>query len=216
MWLLHSLTHVGKTIKNVGPTRTIKVLWSSWQDWNADTELGIDTQGILHLEGNNTYFPSRSLPLKEFFAECKLPRNFLFVDVGAGKGRAMALAALAGFKRIKGIELFDSLCAIARGNLEKLQVSTPEFQFEVQCADALKYPIDTSDQIFYLYDPFDEKTTQAFFKRVADSSICTQFKVFVIYHINLLSDYTVGDAVFAGWKKQTLEFHGNRFYVYSN
>ena len=41
-----------------------------------------------------------------------------FVDIGAGKGRAMLLAAEMPFRRIVGVELHPQLAAVARRNLE--------------------------------------------------------------------------------------------------
>jgi hypothetical protein len=45
------------------------------------------------------------------------PGRYTFIDYGAGKGRALALASGMGFGRVIGLELFPSLCADARRNL---------------------------------------------------------------------------------------------------
>jgi len=46
-------------------------------------------------------------------------RNFTFVDLGCGKGRALLLARDFGFKQIVGLELSAVLAEAARANLEK-------------------------------------------------------------------------------------------------
>ena len=53
-----------------------------------------------------------------------------FLDVGAGKGRAMLLAAELPFRRIVGVELHPALAAIARTNIKLYRSShqTPPLQ----------------------------------------------------------------------------------------
>lgn len=80
--------------------------------------------------------------------------------------------------------------------------------------DALDQELEAEDQVVYLYDPFDPATTRAFFGRVLESWRRQVREIHVVYHNNLLRDAGPGHEVFRGWRAETKEFLGNRFFVF--
>jgi SAM-dependent methyltransferase len=82
-------------------------------------------------------------------------RNFAFVDLGSGKGRAVLLAATYGFARVIGVELSAELDAIARSNVERVtrrvRSSSP---IELVCGDARTYSLPCRSLVVFLYNPF--------------------------------------------------------------
>lgn len=85
------------------------------------------------------------------------PARFTFIDYGAGKGRALVLAHGMGFARVVGVELFESLCDLARANLAALARRSPRAaDIELLCMDAADYSPPPGDLFCYFYNPFDD------------------------------------------------------------
>ena len=75
-----------------------------------------------------------------------------FVDIGAGKGRALIVAARYPFKKIVGVEYSAKLAAICDSNLRKLNL---EARCEVIVADAADFQFSSGNLLAFLYNPFD-------------------------------------------------------------
>ncbi len=94
--------------------------------------------------------------------------RYTFLDVGAGKGRAMLVASLHPFRDVQGIELNPQLAAIARNNLrlfaEHPQASplAPATVFE---GDALEAPLPSSPTVAFLFHPFEAPVLRRFVAR---------------------------------------------------
>jgi SAM-dependent methyltransferase len=77
-----------------------------------------------------------------------------FLDIGSGKGRVMIIAAIAGFERIYGVELDQSLCLVAKRNIEitagRLNYSTPS----IYNADATCYIPPEDLNVAFMFNPF--------------------------------------------------------------
>jgi SAM-dependent methyltransferase len=81
---------------------------------------------------------------------------YTFVDVGAGKGRALLLAAELPFRKVIGVELSEELAGIAQGNVERWShVSrTNAKKIRVVHRDATKFRWPRTPLLVYLYNPF--------------------------------------------------------------
>jgi SAM-dependent methyltransferase len=81
--------------------------------------------------------------------------EFTFIDVGAGMGRAVLLAAELPFRRVVGIELNLTLASIARKNIARLRaagrVPAPT---RLICADAADYAFPAGPSLVFLFNPF--------------------------------------------------------------
>jgi SAM-dependent methyltransferase len=80
-------------------------------------------------------------------------RDYTFIDLGSGKGRALLLAREFPFTRIVGMELLPELHAVAQQNVARL----PEGErghFELLCGDARQFAFPTVPTFVYLFDPF--------------------------------------------------------------
>ncbi|MDE0519003.1 MAG: hypothetical protein OXH36_05570, partial [Bdellovibrionales bacterium] len=65
------------------------------------------------------YVPTPIIPFFKLIKSLTLSPSSVFVDYGAGKGRAMILAAESGaFSKIKGLEFSPSLFEIAQENIQ--------------------------------------------------------------------------------------------------
>lgn len=111
----------------------------------------------------------------------KLPDSASIVDLGCGKGRVMVVAAYFGFKQITGIDFAKELCEEAARNMEKTQQKIPGIRWNIVHANVLDYTILPDDAIFFMFNPFAERTLVSFLKKLERS--CKQFprKTYFIY-----------------------------------
>ena len=79
----------------------------------------------------------------------------VFIDFGAGKGRALMLAAKRPFKGVIGVEITPELCVTAKANLKVFEghndCCAPA---EVLCSDASSYELPSDPLVLFLYNPF--------------------------------------------------------------
>jgi SAM-dependent methyltransferase len=78
-----------------------------------------------------------------------------FIDVGAGMGRAMLLAAELPFRRVVGVELNPALARIARRNLSVWRATERVLMpMKIVCGDAVEYPLPAGPCLAFLFNPF--------------------------------------------------------------
>jgi SAM-dependent methyltransferase len=75
--------------------------------------------------------------------------QFMFIDIGCGKGKALLVAA-SRFRTVIGIEIVPALVAIARQNLAKLKIRNA-LLFEM---DARRFPFARVPTVVFLCNPF--------------------------------------------------------------
>lgn len=96
----------------------------------------------------------------------------VFLDVGAGKGRAMMLASQYPFLRVEGVELNTELAAAAERNLQlwrESELANALAPVTLHQADATSYPLPTEATLAYLFHPFEEKLLRRFLRHIARS-----------------------------------------------
>jgi SAM-dependent methyltransferase len=83
------------------------------------------------------------------------PELATFVDVGAGMGRVVLLAARRPFRRVVGIEISPALVEIARDNLAAAHgAQRAAKDVRIVAADAASFTFPRGDLVVYLYNPF--------------------------------------------------------------
>jgi SAM-dependent methyltransferase len=137
-----------------------------------ERELGIATMGRIEaIDAAGAGALPQHLPNAVFYAPLQFPKfrrlmraaqpydpaDYTFIDYGAGKGRALVLAAEMGFRRVVGVELFESLCAEARANIAARAGRDPRAAaIELLCMDAAAYVPPPGNLFCYFYNPFDD------------------------------------------------------------
>lgn len=94
--------------------------------------------------------------------------RYTFLDVGAGKGRAMLTAALHPFHQVTGIELNPRLAAINRENIRLFESSpnaSPLAPISLIEADALEAPLPETPTVAFLFHPFEAPVLRRFMAR---------------------------------------------------
>jgi SAM-dependent methyltransferase len=137
-------------------------------DRHYDKVHGVDTNGVsqpdeLSLLTNNARFAQEYTPTPTHVFRRALStlevdfRQFVFVDLGSGKGRMLLLAAEWPFLRIEGVEFASELHQIAKRNVAVFASRRPSGpHIVVRHEDAAEYTIPEDPCIFYLYNPFGE------------------------------------------------------------
>ena len=89
-----------------------------------------------------------------------------FLDIGAGKGRAMLLAASCPFRRIVGVELHPELAATARDNIERWQAAQSGPPIRLEEGDAMRLRMPAGPCLAFLFNPFDAVLMDRFLTRL--------------------------------------------------
>jgi len=81
--------------------------------------------------------------------------SYTFVDLGAGMGRALLLAAEFPFRAVIGVEMHPALTRIGRRNLAKWRAAGRACapMRMVQC-DAVEFPLPPGPCVVFLFNPF--------------------------------------------------------------
>jgi SAM-dependent methyltransferase len=96
----------------------------------------------------------------------------VFLDIGAGKGRAMLLASQSPFLRVEGVELNPALAAIAQANIA-LWAAAPHAgalaPLRLHHADATQQPLPREPTLAFLFHPFELPILRRFLRHVERS-----------------------------------------------
>ncbi|MEA2719039.1 MAG: hypothetical protein QOJ39_903 [Candidatus Eremiobacteraeota bacterium] len=109
------------------------------------------------------------------------PEDATFVDLGAGMGRVVMLAARRPFRAVIGVEISPALVEIARENLASLR--DPERivrDVKIVRADAAEYVFPRGDLVLFLYNPFRGPVMEAVLERLRTAG--EQREVVLLYH----------------------------------
>jgi SAM-dependent methyltransferase len=108
--------------------------------------------------------------------------RFTFIDIGAGLGRVVLLAAMRPFRQVVGVEVSAALRETARDNLTRRRRIDPPLackDVRIICADAAGCRFPRGDLVVYLYNPFGERTLSRLAAALAER---TSGACYVLYH----------------------------------
>ena len=192
MTIRNSIKKLYSKVRNQGLKKTIVDFLTLLYDYYFDFKNRIDTASwysIADLAKENDvakhavlYQGTKILPLASLFKRLDIKEDQVFVDIGSGKGRVLMLASKYGFKKVKGIEFSGFLCLIAEQNIEKYKaINNSKTHFEIINIDAAKYQIGYDENVFFMYNPFDEFIMKKVLNNIMDSIEENKREVLVIY-----------------------------------
>lgn len=156
---------VGNCIKSVrrhGLVSTITLYWRRLRERMHERHLGIVSGEIISLkelglehEERREYSPTQfnDFRLMEKFLRPESP-NEVFIDYGAGLGRAVVLAARLPFKRVIGIEISPLLAERARENVSRCRANLRCEDVRIVNADAAMFEVPTDATTIFFNNPF--------------------------------------------------------------
>jgi SAM-dependent methyltransferase len=116
----------------------------------------------------------KALPIKH--------EEFVFVDFGSGKGRALLLASHFPFKKIIGVEMTPQLNEIARKNIRIYKDKRRKcFDVESISSEATVFPIPVEKAVFYFFNPFGSNVMSQVLTNIEDSLKRRRREIFIIY-----------------------------------
>jgi SAM-dependent methyltransferase len=153
--------------------------WHRYEDRAFDARYGIDTR-----QGDGAYLQQLSTDSAQFavpyeavqvfmfrrmLGELNLNcRDYVFVDLGSGKGRALLLAARAGFAEVIGVEFAPEIHRDALANVAAFtRKDDAGRRIRLVCQDAADYELPAQNLVLFLYNPFFGEVMEAVASKVA-------------------------------------------------
>ncbi|MBV8052448.1 MAG: class I SAM-dependent methyltransferase, partial [Acidobacteriaceae bacterium] len=145
--------------------------------------------GLLH----SPYQPTEPALFHEMMAKLDIDfRQFVFIDIGSGKGRALRMAADYPFRKIIGIELLAQLHRIAQDNIGKYTSDSQRcYPIQTICGDARKFAFSPEPMVLYLFNPLPEPGLVSLLGNLERSLKENPRPVYVLYHNPLLEHLLV-------------------------
>ncbi len=136
-----------------------------------DLEFGVRTSGLVagrNLKSghradrhNTAYFGVAPSVFREMIVRWRRLKpaapidEFTFVDLGAGMGRALLLAAEFPFRAVVGVELNPTLARIGRRNMAMWRkAGRARSPMRMICGDAAEFELPTGPCVVFLFNPF--------------------------------------------------------------
>jgi SAM-dependent methyltransferase len=133
-----------------------------------DKIYGIDTSGVVQVENIHpdqslhplivAYVGSQPSIVRRAFSALGDIRDYVFVDLGCGKGRVTAVASEFPFRAVNGVELSTALAATARVNAATIARRFPERpKVTIAEANVVDFPLPAGKVVFFNYHAFGEE-----------------------------------------------------------
>jgi SAM-dependent methyltransferase len=190
---MNLLANIWAHLKEKGISRTLSIILNRMFDFHFDWKYKTDTRNKISLhdltvtgenkERGSFYQPTMALSFNRLLDTITLPPESVLVDFGCGKGRVLLLAALRGIKKAVGIEFSPELCAIARDNVRIVEQATgARLNIAVIEGDVTHYEIEDDQNVFFLFNPFDDVVLEAVVKNIQQSLQRKARQIAIIYY----------------------------------
>jgi len=157
------------------------------QKYSVDTAVIIDPSQY-KIKSKNWIYASRyeGIPPDKYeliLSELEIKySDFTFIDIGAGKGRAMLIASKFPFKKIIGVEFCKELVEIAESNIKifpKEEIKC--VNISIHCLDAVEFEFPNTPLFLFLFNPFEIKVMEKFIHNLEMSYEQSPRRIIVIY-----------------------------------
>ncbi|MBV9861111.1 MAG: hypothetical protein JO267_03075 [Alphaproteobacteria bacterium] len=142
------------------------------RDIEFDLQHGLDTDDRLEVEEfsiEKRWQSERYLPAYVdllLALEPVFPKNladFIFIDIGAGKGRAVLIASHFPFKKVIGVEFVPELFSVMKSNIQKYHDPRQRCNdIEPILADATEYDFPAEKLVLFLFNPMARAALERF------------------------------------------------------
>jgi SAM-dependent methyltransferase len=158
-----------------------------------DQAHGVDTAASVYaheisFRGSAGLFASHYHPAPArviFHALKDLPvryQDYVFVDFGSGKGRALLVAADFAFRRVIGVEASPALHEVALQNIARYRSDQQQCHaIEAHCMDCLDFALPDENIVLYMYHPFAASVLRDVLARVAQAFAGSTREVYILY-----------------------------------
>lgn len=162
-------------------------------DLEFDARYGVDTAGVFRPKSEQVVGQNWALggnyqavhpdTFLEAMQAVDVPHEqFVFIDLGAGKGRTLLMASAFPFKRIIGVEYCDELSQVARQNALRFPAAEKRCdKIEVITADAAEYVLPNDCLLIFMNHPFAEPVMAKVVQNVSASLRKDPRRILVVY-----------------------------------
>lgn len=154
---------------------------------------------------NSPYQPIEADLFRQMMASTAINfSDFVFLDIGSGKGRALLLASEYPFQQVIGIELLPELNAIAQQNIASFAGRNPlSTRVESVCCDAAEFALPQVPLLVFFNNPLRESTLTRVIRNLEDSLRNTPRPIVVLYANPTFERVIMNSGVF----RKTTETH---------
>jgi len=161
-------------------------------DRTFDETWGVDTAGYIQLSALKTtddaatpfgahYLGSPVEFVREILGGLNIRyEDYVFVDLGSGKGRVLLLAAEFPFREIIGVEFSPELHAIALANIARSR-ATAHRVVRAEIGNAARFPIPDANSVIFLANPFWGPILDAVVGNIAAALLSTPHDILILY-----------------------------------
>ncbi|MDE1176205.1 MAG: class I SAM-dependent methyltransferase [Edaphobacter sp.] len=144
--------------------------------------------------------------------------DYTFLDVGAGKGRAVMLASELPFRQVIGVELNPAMAKIAEANValwKRTHKADPTAgtiaPTRIVLEDALSFELPTTPTVVFLFHPFEAPVMKLFLRRIEAAFAAHPGTVDLLYvnaeHGSMLEKHPAFHLLWQGSVPMTPEDH---------
>jgi SAM-dependent methyltransferase len=158
-----------------------------------DVKHGVDTAGDVPLSVLTVDSPNRAHGIMYATINASLlgtiidslpirPESYTFVDLGAGKGKVVLLAARRPFRKVIGVEFSEELSARARTNVARYRPASKQTaKVEIVHSDAAEFSMPEGPLVLYMYNPFREPVLRQVLENLRRSLAQQPRPVLIVY-----------------------------------
>lgn len=130
-----------------------------------DWLLGISTRGAVPTDKPDAvyYATVNYSETRQVLQRLNLQPSDVFVDVGAGKGRVLCLAAQHKVRRVVGVEYSAELVAVARRNVCQMRAKQSPVEVHSLAAEEFDY---SAASVLYFFNPFEANILDAVLQKL--------------------------------------------------
>jgi SAM-dependent methyltransferase len=165
---------------------------SRFGDIDYDCDYGVDTTWarlplrvrVRELFSERLYQPTAPAEFHSVISDVPADfSEFIFVDLGSGKGRALLLASEYSFREIIGVEVQPELHRIAQDNVARFNSSARKCnRVSTFCMDAREFEFPEEPLVIYLFNPFPDYVLEVVLKNLGQSLREDPRPAFLLYN----------------------------------
>jgi SAM-dependent methyltransferase len=150
---------------------------------NVDTAPTVSALGFLLNRHSRPYAPVAVRTVRSILAALRDEvQDFVFIDIGSGKGRALLIASEYPFRKIVGIEHVHELAEASRRNVSNYRNGARRCgNIEVREMDARDFQIPDGDCVLFLYNPFGQPLLGELAEKIRKACATRQQELYIVY-----------------------------------
>jgi len=150
--------------------------------------------------------------LRKVVRRLKLAETDVFFDLGCGMGRVLCIVARRRVHKCVGIELFDSLCLVAKRNAKHLR--RRKAPIEIICSDAATANL-SGGTVYFMFNPFGQDTLTEVLSQI-HASLQEEPRTIRIVYYNAQYQTVLASAEWLNCVEEWTTYGGHRVTLWEN